>query len=425
MYGQGGAGGASTSGGQGQGTGNPGTNAVGMGLQAKQIELQQKNVESQIALNMATASKTEAEAKKIAGVDSKNVEANTENLIQATNNEKIRRGLILANIRYQDAMEELTRNQADAKKLEFGQIKQGTKNLEKAWEQIDANIESINLDNSVKRQTIETMVQQAQANLQKTMAEIVTEKMRGKLSATQIMDYTSQINTRAEQMAQAWRRVKIEGGNYELNKAKFEVRDDGRGINKAKVYAKALERGIISKDEELSDSQIYGLIMQPGFSTADTISDISGRGVGLDVVKTGIEAVRGKIDIQSEEGKGTTFSIVLPLTLAIIDGMLVRSQEKIFIIPTLCITESFRPEPSHVHAAGGKDEFVQLRSDLLPIVRLSKVLELDDTMPNPWECTLVCIENVRGKFALLVDELVGRQQVVIKNCKTNNNTFTR
>ena len=239
MYGQGGAGGASTSGGQGQGTGNPGTNAVGMGLQAKQIELQQKNVESQIALNMATANKTEAEAKKIAGVDSKNVEANTENLIQATNNEKIKRGLILANIRYQDAMEELTRNQADAKKLEFGQIKQGIKNLEKTWEQIDANIESINLDNSVKRQTIETMVQQAQANLQKTMAEIVTEKMRGKLSATQIMDYTSQINTRAEQMAQAWRRVKLEGGNYELNKAKFEVEADKiyqeLGLNKRKL----------------------------------------------------------------------------------------------------------------------------------------------------------------------------------------------
>ena len=188
MYGQGGAGGASTSRGQGQGTGNPGTNAVGMGLQAKQIELQQKSVESQIALNMETANKAEAEAQKIAGVDTKNVEANTENLIQATSNEKIKRGLILAKIRYQDAMEELTRNQADAKKLEFGQVRQGIKNLEKAWEQIDVNIESVKLDNSVKRQTVETMVRQAQANLQKTMTEIVTEKMKGKLSATQIMD---------------------------------------------------------------------------------------------------------------------------------------------------------------------------------------------------------------------------------------------
>jgi len=194
----------------------------------------------------------------------------------------------------------------------------------------------------------------------------------------------------------------------------IEVKDDGRGINKAKVYHKALERGLVSKDEELSDAQIYGLIMQPGFSTADVISDTSGRGVGLDVVKTAIEAVRGKVDISSDEGKGTTFSIVLPLTLAIIDGMIVRSNEKIFIIPTLCITESFRPKETSVHSAGGKEEFVQLRSELLPIVRLSRVLELDDGMPNPWECTLVCIENARGKFALLVDELVGRQQVVIK-----------
>lgn len=199
------------------------------------------------------------------------------------------------------------------------------------------------------------------------------------------------------------------GGNIII-----EVGDDGRGINKAKVHQKALEKGIVDKDDVLSDAEIYGLIMQPGFSTADVISDISGRGVGLDVVKTAIEAVRGKVDISSEEGKGTTFSIVLPLTLAIIDGMIVRCSDKIFIIPTLSITESFRPQEANVHSARGKEEFVQLRSDLLPIVRLNRVLELDECMPNPWESTLVCIENVRGKFALLVDELVGRQQVVIK-----------
>jgi len=200
------------------------------------------------------------------------------------------------------------------------------------------------------------------------------------------------------------------GGNIII-----EVKDDGRGINKAKVYSKGLERGLVQKDEELSDAQIYGLIMQPGFSTADVISDISGRGVGLDVVKTAIEAVRGKIDISSEEGKGTTFAIVLPLTLAIIDGMIVRVNEKIFIIPTLCIIESFRPQEASVHSAGGKEEFVQLRSELLPIVRLSHVLELEaSSIPKPSESTLVCIENARGKFALLVDELVGRQQVVIK-----------
>lgn len=199
------------------------------------------------------------------------------------------------------------------------------------------------------------------------------------------------------------------GGNIII-----EVKDDGRGINKQKVYQKALEKGLVSKDDVLSDAQIYGLIMQAGFSTADTISDISGRGVGLDVVRNAIEGVRGKVDIVSEEGKGSTFSIVLPLTLAIIDGMIVRCSNKIYIIPTLTIIESFRPLQESVHTAGGKEEFVQLRSELLPIVRLNKVLELDTQMPNPWESTLVCIENDKGKFALLVDELVGRQQVVIK-----------
>lgn len=199
------------------------------------------------------------------------------------------------------------------------------------------------------------------------------------------------------------------GGNIII-----EVKDDGRGINKEKVYKKALERGIVKPDEELNDAQIYNLIMQPGFSTADVISDISGRGVGLDVVRTAIEGVRGKVEISSIPNEGSTFSIILPLTLAIIDGMIVRSSEKIFIIPTLSILESFRPFEDHVHIAGGKEEFVQLRSELLPIVRLNKALELDHVKPNAWESTLVCIENQKGKFALLVDELVGRQQVVIK-----------
>ncbi len=200
------------------------------------------------------------------------------------------------------------------------------------------------------------------------------------------------------------------GGNIII-----QIKDDGRGINKEKVYQKALERGIISADEELSDSQVYGLIMQPGFSTADVISDISGRGVGLDVVRTSIEGVRGKVDVESTPGKGSTFSIVLPLTLAIIDGMIVGSSEKTFIIPTLSIIESFRPSQSSVHSARGKDEFVQLREDLLPIVRLNHKLEIGKEKPNIWESTLVCIENEKGKFALLVDELVGRQQVVIKS----------
>lgn len=192
------------------------------------------------------------------------------------------------------------------------------------------------------------------------------------------------------------------------------ISDDGRGINKDKVLAKAIERGIVSGTDSLTDTQIFGLIMQPGFSTADKISDISGRGVGLDVVKTSIEKLRGKVEISSELGRGSTFSIILPLTLAIIDGMLVKSGNETFIIPTLSVVESFMPDKQIVHMMKGRGEFVDLRGEHIPVIRLNRSLELSSETPHIWESTLVCVESDRGRFAILVDELVGRQQVVIK-----------
>ncbi|MCK9473993.1 chemotaxis protein CheA [Sulfurimonas sp.] len=194
----------------------------------------------------------------------------------------------------------------------------------------------------------------------------------------------------------------------------ISVSDDGRGINKEKVLAKAIERGVISGDENLSDAQIFALIMQPGFSTTESISDLSGRGVGLDVVKTSIEKLRGKIEIDSKEGEGTTFSMILPLTLAIIDGMLVRTADEIYIIPTLSVVESFRPEKEIVHILKEKGEFVSLRGQYIPVMRLSDVFNLDAKRIEPWEGILVCVETEGGRIAILVDELVGRQQVVIK-----------
>lgn len=194
----------------------------------------------------------------------------------------------------------------------------------------------------------------------------------------------------------------------------ISVSDDGRGINKEKVFKKAIDRGIIEGDENLSDSQIYSLIMQPGFSTAEVVSDLSGRGVGLDVVKTSIEKLRGKIEISSSEGEGTTFSLILPLTLAIIDGMLVKVSDEIYIIPTLSVVESFCPPKEIVHYFKEKGEFVSLRTEHIPIVRLNDVFELQEQNRHPWESILVCVETQSGKIALMVDELIGRQQVVIK-----------
>ena len=199
------------------------------------------------------------------------------------------------------------------------------------------------------------------------------------------------------------------GGNVAI-----EIVDDGRGINKERVLAKALERGIVNPDDELSDAQIFGLIMQAGFSTAAQVSDISGRGVGLDVVRTSIEKLNGKVEIASEQGKGSTFTILLPLTLAIIDGMLVRCEKDTYIIPTLSVLESFIPKKENVHSFKHKGEFIDLRGKMIPIIRLNEVLNTSKTAPKAWESTLVCIESEKGRYALLIDDLIGRQQVVIK-----------
>jgi len=197
-------------------------------------------------------------------------------------------------------------------------------------------------------------------------------------------------------------------------KVAIEVSDDGRGINREKVLSKAIERGIVGENDELTDSQVFGLIMQAGFSTADVISDISGRGVGLDVVRTAIEKLKGKVEITSKVGEGSTFTILLPLTLAIIDGMLIKSENDTFIIPTLSVIESFIPKKSIVHTFKGEGEFVDLRGEMLPIIRINELLQTGASRPLIWESTLICIENETGKFAILIDDLVGRQQVVIK-----------
>lgn len=194
------------------------------------------------------------------------------------------------------------------------------------------------------------------------------------------------------------------------------ISDDGRGIDKEAVLKKGIERGLVDPNDTLTDQQIFSLIMQPGFSTAKTISDISGRGVGLDVVKTSIEKLRGKVEIDSEIGYGSTFSIILPLTLAIIDGMLVKSGGETFIIPTLSVVESFVPQKEIVHMLKGRGEFVNLRGEQIPVIRLDEALDVKTPhRPQIWESTLVCVDSERGRFAILVDALLGRQQVVIKS----------
>lgn len=200
-----------------------------------------------------------------------------------------------------------------------------------------------------------------------------------------------------------------QGGNIVV-----ELRDDGNGLPREKIIKKALERGLIESADNLSDEQIYGLIFLPGFSTADTITDISGRGVGLDVVRQNVQKLRGKVEVHSEPGKGTTFVISLPLTMAIIDGMVVQVGQERYIVPLLAIVESLCPKREDIFTVQGKGEMVRIRDGLYPIVRLHHLFGLEPRTLRPWESLLLLIESKNVRFCLQVDELIGIQQIVIK-----------
>jgi two-component system, chemotaxis family, sensor kinase CheA len=165
----------------------------------------------------------------------------------------------------------------------------------------------------------------------------------------------------------------------------------------------------------MADSEVYNLVFEPGFSTADKITDVSGRGVGLDVVKKGVEALRGRIEISSERGKGCTFSVRLPLTLAVTDGMLVRVGEERFIIPTVHIHVSFRPDAGSLSTVTGRGELVMLRGEPMPLVRLHRLFGVSDSVEDPTDGLIVVLDDGDRRCALLVDELLGQHHVVAKS----------
>jgi two-component system chemotaxis sensor kinase CheA len=193
-----------------------------------------------------------------------------------------------------------------------------------------------------------------------------------------------------------------------------ELKDDGRGLHRDKIVKKAIEKGLIESDKGMTDSDVFNLIFAPGFSTADQITDISGRGVGMDVVRRNLETIRGRIDITSAPGKGTTFAIRLPLTLAVTDGMLVRVGDERFIVPLTHIHMSFRPEPSMLSTIVGRGEVVLLRGELLPIIRLHQLFDVRGAVQSPLDGLLMIVGDGDRRTALLVDDLLGQQQVVAK-----------
>ncbi len=204
------------------------------------------------------------------------------------------------------------------------------------------------------------------------------------------------------------------GGNIMI-----EVQEDGRGLNIEKIRAKAIEKGLISEDAELTEDQINDLIFMPGFSTADVVSDVSGRGVGMDVVRRNIHSLGGSVEVKSKLGEGSKFTVRLPLTLAILDGQTIAVGDENYIVPLVSIVESIQIKPEMVHYVAGKGEVFKLRDEYVPIIRMYEIFGANSTATQLENGLLVVVEAEGKRIALFVDDLQGQQQVVIKSLEVN------
>ena len=205
-----------------------------------------------------------------------------------------------------------------------------------------------------------------------------------------------------------------EGGNIVI-----EISDDGGGINRQAVFNKALEKGIVEPNTTLTDSQVFDLLFEPGFSTAKEVSDISGRGVGMDVVKRNIQSLGGRIQVESEAGKGSKFKVNLPLTLAILDGQLVKVGTEVYIIPLITIVESLQTKPELINRVSGDMILYRLREDNVPVIPIYQLFNLTAKTEKVENSLLVVVEADGQKIGLMVDDLLAQQQVVIKSLKDN------
>jgi two-component system chemotaxis sensor kinase CheA len=195
----------------------------------------------------------------------------------------------------------------------------------------------------------------------------------------------------------------------------IELSDDGRGIDPERILRKAIEKGVVTPGTVLSKEETLALIFAPGFSTAEKVTAVSGRGVGMDVVRRNIEKLRGKIEIESEVGKGSTFRIKLPLTMAIIDGLVVRVGADRFILPSTSVQMALRPARENLVTVHGTGEVLDFRGRILPLHRLHRRFGIPGAVEQPWEAIVVIVEHSGKTSALLVDEMISKQEVVIKS----------
>jgi two-component system chemotaxis sensor kinase CheA len=200
------------------------------------------------------------------------------------------------------------------------------------------------------------------------------------------------------------------GGNIVI-----DIEDDGQGLDAKRIRDKAIEREIIGATDQLDEKAIFDLIFHPGFSTKDKVTEVSGRGVGMDVVKKSVERLRGKMEISSQFGKGSSFHMKLPLMMAIIDGMIIQIGAERYIVPTIALKESLRLAQEAYFTVQGRGELVKIRDSLMPLVRLHSYFNEEPKYHNPWEALLMVVTEGQKSYCLLADEIIGRQEVVIKS----------
>ncbi|TAE33071.1 MAG: chemotaxis protein CheA [Alphaproteobacteria bacterium] len=199
----------------------------------------------------------------------------------------------------------------------------------------------------------------------------------------------------------------------------IEISDDGAGINRERVLSKAKEKGLIPYDTHVSDEECDNLIFMPGFSTAEFVSNVSGRGVGMDVVRRNIERLDGTVNVASQQGKGSVFTVSLPLTLAILDGMIVRVGAEFYVMPIASIIETFRPNAHDIRHVEGHMDVMNVRGAFIPVIYLHRLFHIPKAQKDASKALVVLVESGRDKMGIVVDELVGQQQVVMKNLEVN------
>ena len=268
-----------------------------------------------------------------------------------------------------------------------------------------------------RNKEIELIIEGEETELDKKVIEQIADPLKH-LIRNAVDHGLESLDERMAQGKPATGTIKLEALHQEGNVV-IKISDDGRGIDEEAILEKARERGLIETGQEPGTAEIHNLLFKPGFSTAHEVSDLSGRGVGLDVVLHNIRSLHGDIEISTEKGRGTCFSIRLPLTQAIIDGMMVRVGEEHFVLPLISITEFIKARPGDIRRVEGKGAILSLRHEFIPYAGLYQYLQLEPEFKDPEAGILVILQEGRKKLALLVDDILGQEQIVIKNITEN------